>query len=206
MFVNATSSTVAVVLAAGGGSRFDGDAHKLLTPVRGPDGTKLPVAAHALRAVAAAAIGPIVLVTGAVALDDALDLVRAEHPHVEITAVHHPGWHHGQATSLAVGVSAARDLGAHAIVVGLGDQPGVGADSWRRVATSDSQIAVATYDGRRGNPVRLAADVWSLLPTDGDAGARVVMRLRPDLVGEVACHGSAFDIDTLEDLARWQNS
>ncbi|MEM9515455.1 MAG: nucleotidyltransferase family protein [Actinomycetota bacterium] len=202
----APASTVAVILAAGGGSRYDGDTHKLLASLRGPVGEELPVVVHALRAAAAAAIGPIVVVTGAAPLDEAVELVRADHPTADIATVHHPGWRDGQATSLAAGVRAATDRNATAIVVGLGDQPGVTADAWRRVAAADSPIAVAAYDGRRGNPVRLAAEVWPLLPTDGDAGARVVMRLHPDLVGEVACHGSAFDIDTLEDLARWQNS
>ncbi|MEO1057189.1 MAG: nucleotidyltransferase family protein [Actinomycetota bacterium] len=202
----APESTVAVILAAGGGSRYGGNTHKLLAPLHGPAGDELPVVVHALRAVAAAAIGPIVVVTGSAELDEALALVRADHPTTDIAAVHHPGWRDGQATSLAVGVRAATERNAHAVVVGLGDQPGIAADAWRRVAAADSPIAVATYDGQRGNPVRLAAEVWPLLPTEGDAGARVVMRLRPDLVGEVACHGSAFDIDTLEDLARWQNS
>ena len=63
--------------------------------------------------------------------------------------------------------------------------------------------AVATYRGVRRNPVRLDREIWPLLPTSGDEGARVVMRERPDLVEAVACPGDPLDIDTVEDLSIW---
>ncbi len=116
-----------------------------------------------------------------------------------------PQWAQGQATSLAVAVHAAHVGGFDALVVGLADQPFVGADAWQLIATADADrpITVATYAGQRGNPVRLAREVWPLLPTDGDEGARALMRERPELVGEVACPGDPLDIDTVEDLERW---
>ena len=189
-----TAVTVAVLLAAGGGSRFAGPTHKLLASVRGR-----PVHRWALAAVLDAGVAEhVVVVEGAV--DLGLDVGLGSGV---VHRVRNERWADGQITSVRVGVDAARALGATAIVVGLADQPFVTAEAWRRVAASRSPIAVATYDGVRGNPVRLADAVWDLLPATGDEGARSLMRLRPELVEEVPCPGSAADIDTLEDLDRW---
>lgn len=185
--------TVAIVLAAGAGSRFSGPTHKLLAELDG-----VPIARHAIDTARRAGIGPVVVVTGAV------DPFEGEPP-PDVVVVHHPGWADGQATSLQAGLQVARRLGATAVVVGLADQPFITDDAWRAVAASTSPIAVATYSGRRRNPVRLADEVWSLLPTIGDEGARSLLRVQPGLVEEVPCAGSPADIDTWEDLAPWQN-
>jgi CTP:molybdopterin cytidylyltransferase MocA len=84
----------------------------------------------------------------------------------------------------------------------------VTADAWRTVAGAPPEcpIVIAEYDGVPGpNPVRLGRRVWSLLPAAGDTGARHVIREHPEWVCSVACVGSVADIDTLEDLARWNH-
>jgi molybdenum cofactor cytidylyltransferase len=180
-----------VLLAAGGGTRFLGPQHKLRADAAGR-----PLVSYALAALAASGLARLAVVTGAVALDDLLP------PGVE--PIPNPAWERGQATSLAAAVAWARPRDVDAIVVGLGDQPGVTPSSWLAVATTTATaIAIATYDGRRGHPVRLAREVWDRLPTEGDAGARSLIAGEPALVTEVACAGDPTDVDTIEDLARW---
>ncbi len=182
---------VAVVLAAGAGSRFQGDSHKLLAEFRGR-----PVVSWALEHARAAGLDRTWVVTGAV------DLAQAGVVPPGIEMLVNTRWAEGQATSLQVAVAAASRLVAvDSLVIGLGDQPLVEPSAWRAVAASSGRpIATATYGGRRANPVRIDRECWPLLPGDGDAGARVLMRQRPDLVMEVACESDPTDIDTVEDL------
>jgi CTP:molybdopterin cytidylyltransferase MocA len=187
----ARAMTIAgVILAAGAGSRFGGGGEKLRTDFRGR-----PLVRWAVDSMIGAQLDDLMVVTGAVDLRDALPegvrVVPNEH------------WSRGIASSLGCAIALADRVGHDAIVVGLGDQPFVTTDAWTAVARTKSPIAVATYGGERGNPVRLAREVWSLLPSEGDVGARRLMADRPALVAEVACRGNAVDIDTQEDLARW---
>lgn len=188
-------TVAAVVLAAGGGARFaatGGAAPKPLAVVRG-----VALVDHALTAVLAAGFDEVVLVDGATSL--------ADRAGAQVVVLHNADWASGIATSLQVAVAHARRAGHDAIVVGLADQPGITSAAWQAVrdAPASPPIAVATYERRRGNPVRLPSSVWHLLPESGDEGARAVMRERSDLVREVPCTGEPWDIDTVEDLNRW---
>jgi CTP:molybdopterin cytidylyltransferase MocA len=188
-------TVLGIVLAAGVGSRFarsGGAEPKARTPLAG-----LPLLVHAVRAAAEAGLDEVVVVQGSVELGDLVP--------PDVSVLGNPRWSEGIATSLQVGLAHATERGHDTVVVGLADQPGVTSSAWRALAAAalDPPIAVATYDGRRGNPVRLAEAVWPLLPRAGDEGARAVMRERPELVAEVPCTGDPWDVDTVEDLERW---
>lgn len=188
-------TVLGVVLAAGAGRRFadsGGAGAKQLAMVDGET-----MVARALGAAIAGGLEEVAVVTGAVELGAAVP--------DGVTIIRNPRWADGLATSLQEALEHARAGGHQAVVVGLADQPGVTAQAWSAVASAPDHppIAVATYGGRRGNPVRLAAEVWPLLPTTGDDGARTLMARRPDLLREVPCSGDPRDVDTVEDLDRW---
>lgn len=181
-----------VLLAAGAGSRFVEKNHKLLASLRGR-----PVISHSLSALRSAGFDEVVVVTGAVDLSHLLE---------GVTALHNPDWATGQRSSVLCALAYAREHSFDAVVVGLADQPFIDPSAWKMVAASDAPVAVATYDGIRGNPVRLDKSVWDLLEevtAEPDAGARTLMHLHPELVREVACKGISADIDTTEDLKQW---
>jgi nicotine blue oxidoreductase len=151
-----------------------------------------------------ASVGPVVVVTGKTPLP--LDFALSDEAQASITkwglphSMNNPNWSTGMASSVHCAIEFAASLGAQAVVIGLADQPCVPPSAWQRVASSTSPLAVATYDTKRGNPVKLHAEMWSHLPTTGDEGARNLLRSHHQLVSEVSCTGSAIDIDTIEDL------
>ena len=190
-------SVAAVILAAGGGRRFNrgepeampGD--KLLSMVKGR-----ALLSWALAPALEAGLDEVVVVSGAVDL-------RAVIPGL-VTLLENEDWSKGQASSLRVGLEWCAARGHTSAVIGLGDMPGLTAQAWRAVADAPrGPIVFATYRGMRAHPVRLDAEIWSMLPPEGDEGARALVRRRPELAREVACVGVPSDIDTPQDLQRW---
>lgn len=189
---------MAVILAAGAGSRFTGPTHKLMAPFRGR-----PLLVHAAdtaidACTAGGMAGPLV-VTGALDLSLMLE-VEAKGP---VVVGQNDSWADGQATSLQLAVRLATALGVEAIVVALGDQPLLTVADWLAVAASDAPVATGDFDGSRRPPVRLHRSIWPMLPTSGDEGARVVMRSAQVEVEAVTCEGNPVDIDSLKDLELW---
>ena len=191
--------TVAVaVFAAGRGSRLGGDASKPLLEWRGR-----PLLDWALDAAIGSGLAPL-LVTVGYRADD----VRAVVPEA-VEVVDNAAWEEGIAASLRAVLAALEPRpDVTAVCVGLADQPRTGPEAYRRLAAAHeagARLAVATYDGRRGNPVLLARSLWpQAMELRGDAGARQLMDTVP--VTDVPCDGTgaADDVDTLEDLGRLQ--
>ncbi len=182
------ASTALVVLAAGFGSRFDGQTYKLLVDVGGR-----PLVSWALEAAAAVPAGAHFVVTQDERLAGILPTCFEE--------LHNPSPRDGLASSLALAIDAVQDLGLSAVTVGLADQPFVPAQAWYLVSSVvTTGVAVATYAGQRGNPVKIASSVFGLLERQGDVGARGIFD-RVNLV-EVPCPGDPLDVDTRSDLAR----
>ncbi len=187
-------SVAVAVLAGGRGSRLDARVPKPLLELRGR-----PLVAYALGSALASGLRPVVLVTGyrgaavAAAAPAGVVVVRAAR------------WSSGIAHSLRAGL-AALDGWAQttAVCVGLADQPGIGADAYRRLVAAHedgAELAVATYRAKRGNPVLLGRTLWpEASRLTGDVGARTLMQTHP--VVEVDCSdtGDPADVDTLDDL------
>jgi CTP:molybdopterin cytidylyltransferase MocA len=191
-----------LVLAAGRGVRFGGDVPKPLATFHGR-----PLLRVALAAATASGVGPVAVVVSddrvAAAVPAGVEILRNDAPEA------------GIASSLQVALRALTPrVEISAVVVGLADQPLVGAEAYRRVGAAGAAgvpLAVATYGGRRGNPVLLGREHWAeALELTGDEGARVLLRRYGPT--EVPCDdtGTPADIDTPEDLAaleaRWKSA
>lgn len=179
-----------VLLAAGAGSRLGQP--KATVELGGE-----PLAGRGVALLRDGGAQPIVIVTGAVAVDLSGVLI-----------VHNPDWRTGMGSSLAAGLATVPD-DCGAAVIALVDQPLVGPAAVRRLIAAyraGAGVAVAAYHGARRNPVLIAREHWPAVTAlaVGDAGARPFLRAHPELVTPVECGdtGSADDVDTAADLAR----
>lgn len=191
-------SVAAAVLAAGRGVRFGAGPPKPLARFAGR-----PLVLRVLDAATASGLAPVVCVVS----DDAV----AAAVSAPVTVLRNPEPDRGISSSLRVVLEYLADrTEVEAVVIGLADQPLVGAEAWRRVGGADSDLAVATYAGKRANPVRIARCHWAeATGLGGDEGARALIR-RYGATG-VVCDdaGDPADADTPADLAalerRWRS-
>lgn len=187
-------SPVALLLAAGAGSRFGGS--KLLHPLE--DG--VAIAAHAARNLIAAGLN----VTAVVRPGDfpLAELLEQEGCVVSVC----PDAERGMGVSLAHGVGATRD--AEGWIVALADMPRIRPQTIQRVAQAlrdGAAIVAPAYQGDRGHPVAFAARfLHELQALIGDSGARAIVQRNQALVRviDVDDPGVLLDIDRRSDLTR----
>lgn len=191
-----------LLLAAGGGRRLGGRP-KALLPFRGR-----PLVEHAVEMLRAGGCGPVHVVLGAAAAQ-----VRGQADLTGCVIVENPRWESGMGSSLRAGLASLAGAAPHpsAAVIGLVDQPGVGARTVARVlaaayARGDlvSALVSAMYEGRRGHPVLIGASRWAGVAAGAgeDRGARTYLRAHAEQTVLVECGdvGDPADIDTPGDL------
>lgn len=185
----------AVILAAGRSSRMGGP-NKLLARL---DGKAL--IRHAADAACGAALSQTVVVTGHLG-----EAVSAEVEGLDVTRVHNPDYADGMAGSIRTGMNALSP-DTDAVIIMLGDMPGIDAAALGKLLTSYRQddaslIVTATADGKRGNPVLWDRRYFGALKAlSGDVGARHIIAENSGFVAEVELGAAArLDLDTPEAL------
>ena len=182
-----------IVLAAGQGSRFKGDKHKLDQALAGST-----VLGCTLRHAIASQL-PVLLVTTA----PFVEIASHQLARRDILVLEPAQAFRGMGSSIAAGV--AERPGASGWLVLPGDMPLVQPQTLRDVAKALAQHAVvyAQHHGRRGHPVAFASELYSeLIALDGDEGARRIVARYPVHGEEVDDPGVLLDVDTVDDLAQ----
>ncbi|MGJ3648670.1 nucleotidyltransferase family protein [Sphingomonas sp. GlSt437] len=184
----AADKTVLVLLAAGRSTRF-GSADKLEATWRGK-----PLALHAVQALKAVPFAHRV----AIVSDTTVDFSGQG-----FEVIVNPDPDEGLARSLRLGVAAARDVGAAAMLVALADMPRITTEHVQRVldGAEGAMSIVASSDGAHVKPPALfgAGHFTALAAMTGDAGGRTLLA---DATRVAADPDELMDIDTIEDLER----
>ena len=136
-----------------------------------------------------------------VALGGAADEVRAQVDLSDFEVADNPGFSSGCSSSIAAAVPALRP-DTDVLVLLLGDQPGVTADTVRRLlgGRGDAPLAVCRYDDGVGHPFAFGRAAFGDLATlHGDKAVWKLLDRRDD-VAEVAVPGPVpLDVDTWAD-------
>lgn len=190
---------VAAIVLAAGQSRRMGARNKLLMEIGG-----VPLVRRTVEAALAAAVAPVVVVTGHQKAE-----VEAVLRGLDVGFVHNPQYAEGLSTSLRAGLEALPPSAAGALVC-LGDMPGIAARHLARLVArfdpeADRAIGVPTHGGKRGNPVlwdrRFFQDMRAVA---GDVGARHLIGVNESLVYEVEFDDTAVLMD-LDTPGQWED-
>jgi molybdenum cofactor cytidylyltransferase len=182
--------TTGLVLGAGGSKRLGRP--KQLLPYG--DGTLL---GHVVGVARDAGFDQLI-----VAIGGAADEVRAQVDLDGAEVVVNDAYGEGCSSSIAAALGAV-DPRAEALVLMLGDQPGVTAETVTALLTGrgDAPLALCRYDDGRGHPIAFARNVFDeLADLHGDKGVWRLLDQRADDVVEVPIAGPIpLDVDTPED-------
>ena len=188
------SRSAAVILAAGGSSRF-GSPKQLA-----PWGDKTFIE-HVVDTALASAADPVIVVLGA-----EVEQSRSLLQHKSVEIVINDRWAEGQSTSMQVGL-AALPPNVNSTLFLLVDLPGVTPDILTAVIERHRQtlapLVWPEFAGRRGNPVLFDRTLFSELShISGDTGGRPVLLAHQDQAERVIVTqpGIVQDVDRPEDL------
>ncbi|MBL7850430.1 MAG: nucleotidyltransferase family protein [Cyclobacteriaceae bacterium] len=130
-----------------------------------------------------------------------------------VRLVHHPSWERGMGSSLKEGLKAilAEGPGVTGVVVMLCDQPRVNSEHLRtlmnRAGNSPKTIIASAYHQTIGVPALFKSALFPQLLALGDeAGAAKLIRSQPDRVEAVDFPEGVIDLDTPDDVARYEGS
>jgi molybdenum cofactor cytidylyltransferase len=190
------STRTVIVLAAGGGSRFTADSHKLAARFSGEQSVLATTLGQAI-----ASHLHVVVVTTEPFADLARQSVAARDVVVvpEVGEPGSPGL--GMGYSISAGVRARPHAAGWLILPG--DMPLVQPATLVAVARllDDHAVVYAQHRGKRGHPVGFAPELYSeLLALSGDEGARRLVARYPAFGVELDDPGILIDIDTEDDL------
>lgn len=189
-----------IILAAGSSSRL-GHPKQLLRQ----DGTTF------VRRMAEIALslhtGPVVVVLGANG-----EKVGQELAGLPLFTPFNTDWAEGLAASLRVGLTALPDAPIDAFLILLTDQPHVTADLLRQLIAVRQQTGRGIVASRYAEPAHLGVPALfdirhktEFMTFTGDVGARKLIRQHPDDCAEVPFPLGAVDLDTPQDVERWQS-
>lgn len=185
-------TVVALILAAGQGSRFGADKRRAHLP----DGSGL-LARSVERALEVFGEVRVILRDGERAEDFGLPST--------CRVIHSPDAALGMGHSLAAGAASLADSDAQAVAILLGDMPWISPATLHQLAdaATASTILFPLYEGQRGHPVLFGREFWpELEQLSGDEGARAVVQAHRDccVMLSVADAGVLRDVDTPDAL------
>ncbi|MCA9504421.1 MAG: nucleotidyltransferase family protein, partial [Myxococcales bacterium] len=190
---------IGLVLAAGASTRMGPTNNKLVEEVDGRAIVRRPV-----EAMLEAGVPTVLVVAGFEA-----ERVEAALAGLACRVLRQAGWPARRRSALAVGARADARRGPSALLVCVGDLPGLRAEHVRPLldAVPEAELArrivVPTHAGRRAHPVLFGASFLPALEAlEGEVGGRAVIEANPAAVVEVAIADDAGlrDVDTPEAL------